>query len=304
MERQGQAIGVALVVISTVGFAWIPTLARLAYDAGANVPTVLTVRFGGVVLLAWPLLLLRRQAALPPGRWLGLVASGLLFATNTSTFFFAVRYAPASTVALIFYSYPALVALFSTLWLRERFTLVRGIALALAMFGCLLTLGFDLSGADIRGIGLAFISATFYAGYIVLSSRAVQGIPVVLASTWIMTGMALVFLGFSLGTGTLDFSFEPRGWLILGMLVLAGTVLAVYAFLAGVMRLGPSRAAILGTLEPVLAVIVAALVLGEQITPMRIAGGVAILAAVLLLRVPTADSARQPVLESRDGSAS
>ncbi|MDI3339996.1 MAG: DMT family transporter [Sphaerobacter sp.] len=287
-----------MIVLSAIGFAGTPTLARLAYDAGLNVPTTLTLRFSLAALLLWPLLL-RRQWALPRRRLGGLALSSLLFAANTGTFFLAIRYAPATTVAVIFYSYPAVVTLLSILWLGERVTPLRATALGLAMLGCLLTLGFDLAGTDARGMLLAFASGCCYAGYIVLSSRVARDIPVIVASTWIMSGMGLLFGGGALLTGSLTFDFAPRGWFVLGILVVGGTVVAVLAFLGGIMRLGPSRAAIIATLEPVMAVALAALVLREGIGPLRALGGVAILVAVLLLRLPMADAPRG---ERRGGS--
>ncbi len=60
-------------------------------------------------------------------------------------------------------------------------------------------------------------------------------------------------------------------------------MLAVVTFLAGLERVGPTNAATLSTIEPVVTVILAALVLDEAITPLRIAGGVMILLAVILL---------------------
>lgn len=298
MERRGQAIGIGLVVLSAIGYAGTPTLAALAYEAGINVPTTLTLRFGAAALLAWPFLLLRREAGIPRSHLGGLALAGALFVANTSTFFLAIRYAPASTVAAIFYSYPAIVTLLAVLWLGERLTLVRAIALALAMIGCLLTLGFDFEGADGRGMLLAFASACFYAGYIVVSSRVVRGLSVVRASTWIMSGMALMFAAFALLSGSLDLSFQPRGWLVLATMVVASTVVAVLAFLAGVMRLGPARASIIATLEPVMAVALAAVVLREDIGLMRALGGLAILTAVVLLRLPVADAPARPALDA------
>lgn len=299
MERGGQAVGIGLVVLSAIGFAGTPTLAALAYDAGINVPTTLALRFSAAALLAWPFLLLRRQAAVPRAHLAGLALSGAFFVANTSTFFLAVRYAPASTAALIFYSYPAIVTLLAVLWLGERLTPVRAVALGLALFGCLLTLGFDLAGADARGLLLAFVSACFYSGYIVLSSRVVRGISVVQASTWTMSGMALAFVAFALLSGSLDLGFQPRGWLVMVTMVVASTVIAVLAFLAGVMRLGPARASIIATLEPAVAVVLAAVVLRESIGPLTALGGLAILTAVVLLRLPVADAPPRPTLDPR-----
>ena len=66
-------------------------------------------------------------------------------------------------------------------------------------------------------------------------------------------------------------------------MALVATVLAAVAFLAGVRRIGPTNAAMLSTLEPVVTVILAAALLGERLAPLALVGGALILLAVLLL---------------------
>ena len=56
-------------------------------------------------------------------------------------------------------------------------------------------------------------------------------------------------------------------------------------FLTGIGLIGPSRAAILMTIEPLVGVTIAALLLGERPTPIQVVGGVAVLAAAIILQV-------------------
>ena len=77
-----------------------------------------------------------------------------------------------------------------------------------------------------------------------------------------------------------------EAWLWLVLIALVSTVVAVSAFFAGLRRVGPSEAAILSTFEPVVTVVLAFLVLGERLTPAQLAGGVLVLAAVVLLQLP------------------
>ncbi len=67
------------------------------------------------------------------------------------------------------------------------------------------------------------------------------------------------------------------------MVVLVATVVPVVAFLAGLERIGPTNAAMLSILEPVVTVILGALLFGELLSPVALAGGALILGAVLLV---------------------
>jgi drug/metabolite transporter (DMT)-like permease len=69
-------------------------------------------------------------------------------------------------------------------------------------------------------------------------------------------------------------------WLALLGVALIGTVVAVTAFFAALALLGPSDTAIASTVEPVVSVGLAALVLGERLSPVQLLGGLAVLAAV------------------------
>ena len=76
---------------------------------------------------------------------------------------------------------------------------------------------------------------------------------------------------------------RASAWLALVGVALVGTVVAVSAFFAALERLGPSDTAVVSTVEPVVALSAAAVVLGERLGPVQVAGGVLVLLAVLAL---------------------
>lgn len=76
-------------------------------------------------------------------------------------------------------------------------------------------------------------------------------------------------------------------------MALIGTVVAVTTFFAALALLGPSDTAVISTVEPVVSVAVAGLVLGERLSPLQAAGGAVVLLAVTALaRVGRRDEAR------------
>jgi drug/metabolite transporter (DMT)-like permease len=284
--RREQLWGSLAVLLSTVGFGGLPTLTKLAYAVELNVPTLLSLRFSLAALVVWGTLALRRRVEFPGRHILSFLLLAACFIGNTALFFSSLRYAPATTAAVLFYTYPVAVALLALLFLREPLTLQRVLALALAMIGCGIVLGLSIGDIDVRGLVFALASGVIYAVYIVLSSRLLRGAVVAVASAWIMTFMALAFASFGAATGSLDLSFAPAGWLLLFLIVTVSTVMPVQLFLAGTLRIGPTLASILGTMEPFFAVLIAALVLGERLGwPQAIGGGLIVL-AVLLLRLP------------------
>ncbi len=294
MARRDQTVGSLYVLLSTFGFGTLAILTRYAYSAGLNVTTTLAIRFVLAALFAWPVLIARRQWHISWRRVVVLALIGCCYIINAATYFVALRYAPVSAVTVIFYTYPVIVMLLSIAFLNERLTLLRALAMGLALLGGVVMLGLHLSGLSAVGLILSGISGAFYALYIVLNSRLTRDIPVGVTSTWVMSGMAVAFLLFGLGSGRLDFSFRPSGWLIMVGMVVFATVLPVQLFLAGMYRIGPTFAAVFGTFEPIVTMALSVLLLGERIGVYRIVGGAFVLTSIVLLRLPASGHAVEP----------
>ncbi len=104
-----------------------------------------------------------------------------------------------------------------------------------------------------------------------------------------MGGAALGYLAIALATGQLASLGAPlasREALVPVLLAgFIGAAIPTLCFITGIRLLGPPRAAILATLEPVVGVALAAWLLGEQPAPLQLVGGALILVAAVLLQV-------------------
>ena len=287
LGRGGARGGAALVLCSAVGYGAMSVLAKVAYAAGANVATVLASRFAIAAVCLWSwLLLTRRLQPLPLRTVAALAAMGACFAGNSFTFFGALEHIPAATAALLLYTYPALVALQAAALRWEPLSRRVLFALALALLGCALTLGVGTGPLSPRGVGLALASAAIYSVYVVASSRVMGGVAPALASAIVITSAGLIVGAWTVLTDQFRPDIAPAGWAAILIITFGSTVVAIQAFLAGVERIGAARAAILSTVEPVVTVLLAALILAEPLTAPQGLGGFCILAAALLLRSP------------------
>lgn len=282
--RGGARSGVALVLCSAVGYGAMSVLAKVAYAAGANVATVLATRFALAAVCLWSWLFLRRRLRpLPPRTVAALAAMGACFVGNSVG---ALEHIPAATAALLLYTYPALVALQAAALRWEPLSRRILLALALALLGSALTLGVGRGPLSPRGVALALASAAIYSVYVVAGSRVMGGVPPALASAIVITSAGLIVGAWTILTGQFRPGVAPVGWAAIVIIAFGSTVVAIQAFLAGVERIGAARAAILSTVEPVVTVLLAALILAEPLTAPQGLGGLSILAAALLLRSP------------------
>ena len=274
-------IGVILIVISAASFGTLAIFGRYAYAAGLDIFTLLFLRFTFSALLMAVLLIFRRES-LPRGGALGrLVGMGALgYVGQSFSYLTAIKYASAGLVALLLYLYPTFVAVLSTIFLKEKINRVKIIALGLATLGAALTA--NPQGGQWTGILLALSAAAIYSVYIIVGTGVMQQVSAVQSSTVIFTAAGIVYGALTAINGP-HWPVTSAGWLALAAVTLIATVIPVATFLAGLKRIGPTDASMLSTLEPVVTVLLAALLFGEALPPVTLLGGGLILAAVLLL---------------------
>ncbi len=273
--------GILLVAVSAAAFGSLAIIGRFAYAAGLDTATLLFLRFTLAAILMGGLLLARRER-LPAGGALARLVGmgGLGYVGQSFCYLTAIRYASAGLVALLLYLYPTFVAILSILFLKEKLTRGKVLALGLATLGAALTA--NPQGGQWTGVLLAVSAAAIYAVYIVVGTGVMRTVTAFQSSTVIFASAGLVFGGMAAVQGP-HWPTSAAGWMAVAAVVLIATVIPVTTFLAGLKRIGPTDASMLSTLEPVVTVLLAALLLSETLQPVALLGGGLILAAVLLL---------------------
>jgi drug/metabolite transporter (DMT)-like permease len=319
-----RALGVTLVLISACAFGSGALFAKPAYAEGVGWHVLSSWRFllgaslAWVWLLAWPS---HRQAlrSLDRRLVLGSLALGVLYVGNSATYFAGLETVDASLAALIVYVYPALVAVL-TLRFGQRLRGARAWgALGLALVGVVLAVGGieTTEAPPLAGLLLVVVSPVIYAVWIVLAARlsgergdsgspgdgARTGAAASAATALMMTATAATYwlsaivLGLPVGPGDV-----PAGaWFGLIGVGVVSTFVAIQAFYAGTQRVGAAQAALLSTIEPVWTISLAAIVLGESLQPIQLAGGALILLGVLIAQTgPAASRPAQPAVRIAD----
>lgn len=276
-----QLTGILLIAVSAASFGTLAIFGRFLYADGLDTFTMLFLRFGCAALLMAIILLIRGEK-LPRGKILvQLIGMGALgYVGQSFSYLSAIQYASAGLVALLLYLYPIFVFVLSVIVLRERVTWLKISALGLALTGTALTV--DPAGGQLTGILLAVSAALIYSVYIIVGANVMKHFSPVQSSLVIFAAAGTVY-GILMGINGMHLPASGNGWLGVAGIVLIATVIPVVAFLAGLERIGPTNAAMLSTLEPVVTVLLAAWIFGERLEPVVLLGGGLILAAVILL---------------------
>jgi drug/metabolite transporter (DMT)-like permease len=223
---------------------------------------------------------------------MALLGLGLMYGVQASLYFAGLDRIPASLTSVLLYIYPALVTVLAWRVHRTRPRWVEWGAVALGLAGVLLTVrpwgeagSTGGPGLDPLGAGLVVAAAASYSVYILLSEIVVRQTGPLVSTGWITAGAGAFFLVFGTATNSLVTRLPPYGgWMLLGM-VLFNTILPVLAFLAGLVRVGPTAASLISTLEPVFTVGLAAVFLGERLGHLEFVGGLMVLSAAILVNL-------------------
>jgi len=281
------------VIVSSACFATLAVLARLAYAEGGHPLPLLTWRFAIAAAVMAAFLAVRQPRALAAGvgdipRYALLSLTG--YGAASICFFFSLRHISASVATLLLYAYPAIVAVAESALDRERLPMSRIAAVALTFAGCALAAGLLDSDAvvNVSGVVLALGAALGYALFTLLSARLVADRPrlVLMTYTFALSALGIAVVTLLTGESLVPAGWTPRLWIILALMVLLPTYAAVVLFLSGVRALGPSRAALISTMEPVFTVVMAGVVLSERMTVTQWAGALLVIGGIALAELP------------------
>jgi drug/metabolite transporter (DMT)-like permease len=289
--RALRSSGTLMCLGSGAAFGAMAVFGKLAYANGANVATLLSVRFGLAAALFWALVLatggareVRALGRRDVGVGLALGACG--YALQAGCYFAALERIDASLLALLLYTFPAIVAVAAVALGRERIDGRRLAALALSSGGLALVVAGAGAGAlDPLGAGLGLGAALVYSAYILVSERIAGRMRPHVLAAFVCTGAAVsLTLGSALLGELRPGELTLAGWGWLSCLVVISTVASISLFFAGLRRVGPTTASILATVEPLVTVLLAFLIFGETLGAVQVAGGALVLAAVVVLQ--------------------
>jgi drug/metabolite transporter (DMT)-like permease len=277
-----RAIGFVLVAIAASLWGTWPVILRNAPMPAALQSAVLMA----VLTLASLPVMLRDRLRVKPTlwQWLGVAWLGIGDALNVVLFFAAYQRTTVAIAVLTHYLTPIFVAVAAPFVLGEKARARTFGAVAVAFFGLVLLLEpwrIGLGHSDVIGAALGAGSAVFYASNVLVNKRLVKA----------FSGSEMMFFHGLVATPLL-FALVPRseyalvsnhalGIVLLG--ALGPGTLGGLLFVWGLRRIAASHASVLTLLEPFVAVLLAAVVMGERVGIVSFFGGALILAGAVLV---------------------
>lgn len=280
MKLKGYALG----IISAVSYGLIPIFIVPVKQAHFSLDITLFYRFLFSALMIGGYLLYSKESfSINKKEGLILAVLGMCYALSSEFLFLGYDFLTAGIASTVLFIYPVIVALIMFFFYKEKLNFISILSLLLAFAG-VIVLCLKGKGLEINyiGLGIVMLSSLFYALYIIIVNKSnikVSGFKLSFYSMLFTSGFFMIkaLLGkesFAIPSITLFFNFVVFAFLT--------TVVSTLCLVFAIKSIGSTPAAILGALEPVVAVLVSVLIFNEKFTFNLFLGITLILVGVIL----------------------
>lgn len=278
--------GYLLGALSAASYGINPLAVNL-YNDGFNTDSVLFYRYALAIVFIGILMLLQGERfRINRKETLQLLFMGILMSVSSISLFESYNYIDVSIASTLLFVYPALVTIIMMLFYKER----PSISIILALLGVglgitLLNKGEVSSSQNIFGVSIVILSSLTYAIYIVMTQKSstLRNLSSLKLSFYALTFGILLFVARMICGNELYplTNMSHYGYVI--TLALFPTLISLTAMAKAIKYVGPTPTAIMGALEPVTAVILGIIILGERPSIWAYIGMIIIVASITLI---------------------
>ena len=276
-------------IFSAILFGSAGLFVKLAYVGGIDSISLLTLQY----MIAVPLMFLlmyvfnKESFKITKTQLFRLAVLGIVGNTfMTVLYYISFNYLPIPMVAILLYTYPIMVFIYSTVFKKDSIGYKKIFAVFLAFIGCVLTLDI-LTGQfkySLKGVIFAVLCAIFYAFMNIYSEEKLQGLEPLAINAY-STSFSLICLmiyKFPLFVFRGEITTSLLGYTT--VLALFCEIIPLTLLYAAIRHIGSLKVSIIGNLEIPTAMLVSFFVLHEQIGSMQIIGTVLVIYAIYLIR--------------------
>ena len=262
------------------------TVAKLLFNTAVDPQRLVTIRLSlaGVILLAVLSVVAPALVRLPRSRLPGLLLLGCVGMSLVQfTYLLTISLSNVATAIFLQYLAPVMIAVYSTIWLRQPLRWAVVVALVCAIGGSFLLLAGGIQPSLIvllSGLSAA-ITFTFYT---LVSQKETRGLSPWTVLLWSLLFGAAVWNLITIPIGTWTQPYSLTSWELFLYIAIMGTLIPFGLYLFGLRLLSATAGSITAMLEPVVGAFAAFLLLGETMTLWQIGGAALVIVAVILVQ--------------------
>lgn len=280
--------GVIYAVISSTTFGLIPLFTVPLLQGGVSSQTLLFYRFLFATLMMIAVVWIKKiDMKLGFNQLRVVFGLSMLYALTAILLIESYKDIPSGIATTIHFLYPLAVTLIMSWFYGEQTSTITYIALSVSIIGVLLLAWGSHDGGNFRiGVLLALGTVVTYALYIVgvMKSRASK-IDSIILTLYVLLVCTMLFFLYAMTTSGIEPIHGYIEWRDLIMVALLCTVISDYTLVLAIKKIGSTMTSILGSMEPMTAVVVGVVYFGERFDMVSIAGVILIIIAVVMVIV-------------------
>ncbi len=279
--------GYLFAAIAAASYGTNPIFAIPLYREGISVISVLFMRYAMAVAIMFFVTMIKSpKAFVIKPKYVGLLAfMGILMVLSSIALFESYKYLSAGIASTLLFFYPVMVAVIMAIFYKERLTKKSWACLITAFLGVVILSKNDDGGfISLLGLTLVMLSSLSYAIYLVYINRGpMKKINTSTITFYVILGGFLVMIPYCLLDGGLMLPKTTPAWINAIGLGFFPTVISLIFTSRAIALIGSTETAIFGALEPLTAVILGILILGETLTITPAIGMILIFVSVTVL---------------------
>lgn len=277
--------GIILALVSSGTFGLIPLFSIPLMDKGMSEPSILFYRFLFSAIMMGFICAVRKETLKIPIRSIASIfVLGTLYAATALFLIYSYHYLPSGIATTINFLYPLMVSLFMILFFKEKKSIVLFLSAIIALLGVTLMCWTGGKNIKIIGVGIAAITMLTYSIYIVgVNQTKVGKLPAELFTFYILLTGVFIFFIYGLMKGDLQMIPNVSAFAHLISLAFLCTVVSNLALVLAIKYVGSTMTSILGSMEPVVAVVVGTLYFSEPFSLSSFFGIVLIIVSVIMV---------------------
>ena len=286
--KNAKMFGVIAVIITSISYGLVPSFSFMSFRIGVETETLLFNKFLYAAVIMWAFIFIRKinfRFSKKAARMMVIICAGYI--GLSTLLYMSFDYISGSLATIVSFTFPAMIVSIEMITRREPVRAAKIIAVLLSFAGLMLIVWSPDMHVNLLGVLFAFGSAVAYVVYIFgLSAKCVKEESTFAIAGYVMLSAAAANFIRCLASGKPLFVTQPNQ---IGMMLLLSVVcvfIAIVCYAIGVRLIGPGNAALINTMEPVLACIFGHFLVGDVLTGIMVLGSAMVVAAVLITNLP------------------
>ena len=288
-------LGIILAIASAVSYGLIPLFILPIKNAGISMDLTLFYRFtfSAIIILGY-LLVKRISLRLSKSDLMKVIILGIIYSLSSEFLFWGYDVMSAGIASTVLYIYPMVVAVIMFVLFKEKISKSTMYSIILALIGvAALSIKKDSMEFNFLGFGVVMLSALAYSSYMVMISKGnleAEGYKVTFYSLFFSALYYLIKSSFTTDSFALP---SPSIYGHIALFAFVTTVISVLCLVYAIQFVGSTTTAVLGAVEPVVAVAISVVLFGEELTVNLIIGVVIVIAALMVNVIGEAISSKK-----------